>query len=156
RNLTGAGQIESQVIPTVAGRTYFVRVYHTGAGSGGVGASFNICVTSAPPPCLTTPVSPAVGASTCENFATLTWNSATGATRYDVYLDAGGSATTLVSANQTDTTYAVPGTLAAGGYAWKVVPKNASGAATGCPTWTFTTVVKPNIVITPSPGSASY
>ena len=152
---TGAGEVETTLVPTIIGNTYFVRVYHFGTGSGGVAGSFNICVTSAPPPCISAPLSPLNGGSSCENGVILKWNKATGALRYDVYLDAGGTASTLVSANQTDTVYTVPGTLTAGAYAWRVVPKNASGAATGCSTFTFTTVVQPNIVITPSP-SASY
>jgi hypothetical protein len=56
---------------------------------------------------------------------------------YDVYLDT-VDGSTLVSDNQTETTYTP--TLAAGTtYFWKVVPYNGNGPATGCPLWSFKT-----------------
>jgi hypothetical protein len=56
---------------------------------------------------------------------------------YDVYLDT-VDGSTLVSNNQTETTYTP--TLAAGTtYYWKVVPYNGYGSATGCPVWSFKT-----------------
>jgi subtilisin-like proprotein convertase family protein len=106
-----------------------------GAASGCAVASFN----TNPPACLATPTAPVNGGQSCVGtVTTLSWPASLGATGYDVYLDAGaGPATTIVSSNQAGTTFAA-GTLAAGPFAWRVVPKNANGDATGCPNWTFT------------------
>jgi len=41
---TGADGTEQSIIPTTVGHTYYVRVYHGPIGSGGVGASFDICI----------------------------------------------------------------------------------------------------------------
>lgn len=102
--------------------------------------------SSAPtvPACVTTPTAPANAGSVCAGATTLSWPSVTGATGYDVYLNTGTTATTVVSTNQAGTTYT--STLAAGAYAWKIVPKNATGSATGCSNFTFTV----NPAVTPS------
>jgi hypothetical protein len=84
----------------------------------------------------------------------LSWPAAFGAATYDVYLNAGtGTPTTIVSANQTATTYTA--TTTAGPYVWKVVPKNSFGTATGCPVWSFNTVTPTvaEVTITASPGA---
>ncbi|KAK6023813.1 PKD domain protein [Ostertagia ostertagi] len=103
------------------------------------------------PACVTAPTAPANAASICAGATTLSWPAVTGATGYDVYLNTGATATTVVSANQTGTTYNA--TVAAGTYAWKVVPKNAAGDATGCATFNFTVnpAVTPTISIAASP-----
>ena len=90
------------------------------------------------PSCLTGPTAPAIGSSICPGAATLSWGAASGATGYDVYF--GTSATpSLVSSNQAGTTYNA-GTLANNTtYFWRVEPRNAAGAATGCSTWSFST-----------------
>ncbi len=64
---------------------------------------------------------------------TLTWTAATGATSYDVYLGTSATPTTVVAANvgTTSYTYSAPATPNIT-YYWYVVPKNSSGAATGC------------------------
>ncbi len=120
------------------GETYYWAVVpYNGAGSASncVIRSFN----TDPPACLANPTAPANGGLGCAGTATtLSWPASLGASGYDVYLDAGaGPASTIVSANQAGTTFAA-GTLPAGPFAWRVVPKNANGDATGCPNWTFT------------------
>lgn len=91
--------------------------------------------------------SPANGASgiTCGMNAILNWTAppvtaCNPATGYDVYFQAGvNPPTVLVSSNQTATTYN-PGTLLPSTtYYWKIVPRNASGPAVGCATWSFST-----------------
>ena len=92
-----------------------------------------------PPSCLASPIAPANNATgICSGPVTLRWNSVSGATGYDVYFNSGSTATTVVSTNQTDTFYNATSTL--GANAWKIVPKNTSGAATGCNTFNFTTI----------------
>jgi hypothetical protein len=100
------------------------------------------CTPSAPS-CATNP-SPASGATGQSNcVTTLTWSApaATGcdaATSYDVYF--GTTAVPPFVVNTTSTSYSTgtnlnPSTT----YYWKVVPKNAAGSASACPTWSFTT-----------------
>ncbi|MES2690403.1 MAG: T9SS type A sorting domain-containing protein [Bacteroidota bacterium] len=102
------------------------------------------------------PVAPTINPSTPANNATeiiyqpsltLSWTATCGATNYDVYL---GTTQTevdnllpaaLVSPAQTATSFTPVVSFAANtAYFWKVVPKNGSAnAASGCPTWKFTT-----------------
>ncbi len=142
-NATSTGGVETATGPWVIGNTYFIRVYHAGGGVGGTGA-LNICVTATAPNCVAAPTAPANGGNACANAGaiTLSWPAVAGATAYDVYFDAGGVASTLVSPDQAGTTYPV-GVLAAGPYAWRVVPKNIIGAATGCADFTFTVTATP-------------
>ena len=122
-----------------AGTPYYLMVdvedFNTSGTTGG-NISFRI---NCPPPCAGSPSAPANGGSVCNNTATtLSWAAVSGATVYDVYFNSGGTATTLVSGNQAGTTYNA-GTLTAGNYAWRVVPKNGTLAPTGpCSNWTFT------------------
>jgi hypothetical protein len=92
-------------------------------------------------PTCATYISPLDGASSCPSSQTLSWNAISaptcGTITYDVYLDAGFTATTVVSADQVGTTYNTPG-LSSGVYTWKVVPKNGALSATGCTSYSFT------------------
>jgi Lamin Tail Domain len=145
-SVNGPGALDSTTITTIIGNTYYVRVYHAGVGTV-TGETFNICVSSAPPACVTTPIAPTNGGNTCLGTAVLSWAAVAGATSYEVYLDAGGSATTLVS-TQTTTSFTTA-VLTAGPYAWKVIPKNVFGSATGCTTFNFTVNAPPTVSITP-------
>jgi hypothetical protein len=98
-------------------------------------------ITLPAPSCIASPTSPTNSSTNQSLTATITWPAATYATSYDVYFGATlpGTATT----NTTSTTYS-PGTLLQGTtYYWKIVPKNAVGDATGCSTWSFTTLTPP-------------
>ena len=96
------------------------------------------CGTAPTPPACATAPQPATAAALCQSGpVTLSWAAVTGATGYDVYFNAGTSATTLVSSAQAGTSYTTSA-LAPGTYSWRVEPRNAGGAATGCTTWTFT------------------
>jgi len=147
-NATGAGGTETVNLNTNIGDTYWIRIYHAGTGTNP--GDFDICVTTPVPGCIASPTSPAVAATTCATPTTLlVWPAAPSATLYDVYLD-GGPATTLVSGDQAATNYDA-GVLAAGNYAWRIVPKNPNGSASGCATWTFT--VNSPTPLTTAPGT---
>ncbi len=90
-----------------------------------------------PPACAASPTFPTNGGLACNNAdIILSWPSVPNATVYDVYLNAGGTATTLVSSDQAATTYNAGALF--GNYAWRIVPKNGAIAAVGpCPNWTF-------------------
>ncbi len=106
-----------------------------------------------PPTCISTPTYPGNAASICSvnTPTTLSWPASPGATAYDVYFDAGtGPSATLVSSNQTGTTYTTASALGAGSYVWKVIPKNTNGASTGCSDFSFTILQSPTITSTPS------
>ncbi|MFN8143190.1 MAG: hypothetical protein U0073_02120 [Bacteroidia bacterium] len=50
-NLTGSGAIETlSTTSLTAGSTYFIRIYHSGSGSGSTGGQFSICVSATPLP----------------------------------------------------------------------------------------------------------
>jgi YVTN family beta-propeller protein len=91
-----------------------------------------------------TPASPSPADSATEVAidAALSWTGGDpdtdDAVTYDVYFDT-ADASTLVSADQADTTYS-PGTMAYGtGYYWKIVSRDSSGAEAEGPVWSFTT-----------------
>lgn len=99
-------------------------------------AEFHCVDLSVPPPCAGNP-NPTNGAIVGNSPYTLTWGIVPGATQYDVYFGAG---TLPAQPNATVTTNAYSVTVVEyTSYVWKVVPKNNSGPATGCPTWHFTT-----------------
>jgi hypothetical protein len=144
-NATGVDGVEEVLLATTPGTTYWVRVYHAGAGAGGPGANFDICVTTPVPTCIAPTASPSNGSTVCATPAVvLSWPAVQYATAYDVYFD-GSGAGTLVSADQVGTNYTP--TLTAGGWDWIVNPKNANGTAT-CAVRSFT-------VISPSPSSTT-
>ena len=128
---------------TMNDRRPFIQITYTGG-------------SAVAPPCVSTPTAPANAGTICAGTGTttLSWPAVTGATGYDVYLNTGAAATTIVSTNQAGTTYSAA--IAAGPYAWKVVPKNATGSATGCATFTFTVnaAVTPSVTITQSPAGS--
>lgn len=136
-NNTSTAGVETYSSNTfVMGNTYFVRVYHfaSGVGSG----NFSVCVTSPSPVCVTSPTAPINGSNSCVSGTgtTLSWAAVTHATAYDVYLDT-VDGTTLVSNDQTATSYTTPSPLASGTYFWRVVPLNANGEAAACSTFNF-------------------
>ncbi|MBE7508768.1 MAG: hypothetical protein HS118_01075 [Bacteroidia bacterium] len=95
--------------------------------------------------CLNAPVSPSNGGSGCPVNGTvnLIWNTLTGATGYDVYFDVNNPPTTLVSANQSDTTYNA--TVVSGTYYWMIVPQ-IGGGGSSCNVWSFTISPAPTAV----------
>jgi hypothetical protein len=104
------------------------------------GFALNIdCIVPSPPSCATTPT-PTNGSTSISLAQQLSWPAVSGATGYDVYFGTTNPVNTLVSSNQAGTTYN-PGTLNPNTtYYWRVVPRNSVGSATGCSTWSFTTI----------------
>ncbi len=92
---------------------------------------------------------PANGAMLTTTSVTLTWNSVSGATGYDVYLGTTSSPSTVIASNVSSTSYSytVPVTATSTTYYWYVQPKNATGGATGCATtvtsFTYTVIQAP-------------
>jgi len=102
------------------------------------GAQSSFSYALAPVPTCATYTFPADGSTGTVVNPTLTWNTAANATSYDVYIGV-GSLPATPTANVTTNSYAA--TLSGlTNYVWKVVPKNAQGEATGCATWSFTTM----------------
>jgi hypothetical protein len=104
--------------------------------------SITYTVTSTVPTCASLS-SPSNGATNVSLSQVISWAATATATGYDVYF--GTSATPpLVSSNQAGTTYN-PGTLTSNTtYYHRIVPKNSVGDATGCSTWSFTTLTIPS------------
>jgi large repetitive protein len=101
------------------------------------------------PSCIST-FSPADAATNQSALGVIiSWSAVAGATAYDVYVD--GS---LVSADQTGTSYTLSSVTVSTSYTWKVVPKNCAGSATGCSTYSFTTAsttcTPPSFTLTPT------
>ncbi|UMY65730.1 MULTISPECIES: GEVED domain-containing protein [unclassified Flavobacterium] len=137
-NGTSTGGLETYTSNAfVSGNTYFVRIYHAASGAGS--GNFTVCVTAPVPVCVAAPTAPAGGANLCASVSgtTLSWAAVTNATAYDVYLDT-VDGTTLVSNDQTTTSFTTAAPLAAGTYFWRVVPLNANGEASSCSTFNFT------------------
>ncbi|MBK6985355.1 MAG: T9SS type A sorting domain-containing protein [Bacteroidetes bacterium] len=159
-NLQNTTQSESITLPAnLAGTTRYLifqfKCNNNNNGTQAPGAIDNVVLTSALPanPGCTTYISPTNASTVCATGQNLSWNAiaapACGAILYDVYFNAGTTATTLASPNQAGTTYATGALTAGTVYAWQIVPKNGSVAATGCSTFTFTAT-------TPTPGCATY
>jgi hypothetical protein len=146
-NTIGASGVFTGITTTI-GNTYFVRVYHYGAGSA-MGDSFNICVSSARPPCTAAPITPVNGAGRCPGPVLLSWQRTFNTSTYDLYLDAGaGPASTLVYSG-VDTSFTTSN-LAPGIYTWRVEPKNLIGAAAGCSNFNFTVNAPPTVTVLPA------
>lgn len=95
---------------------------------------------SAAPGCVVNTL-PADGSTNVNANPTISWSAGAGTipTGYDVYFGTQGNLT-LVSANQTGTTYTPAGPLALNTvYCYQIIAKNANGDATGCATNCFTT-----------------
>jgi hypothetical protein len=101
------------------------------------------------PSCAGSP-SPSSGATGISTPVTLTWGAVSGADAYAVYLGTSGSPAYLGTVYSPSCS---TGSLSAGTvYYWQIVPFNASGSASGCPVWNFTTAGgAPSCAINPSP-----
>ena len=130
------------------GTTYFVWVRSACSASEtspwSDATSFNATL---PPACATAtaPVDAAVNVPA--GSYTFTWSAVPTAVSYDVFT--GNSATTVTTLVANYTTNSAQ--LELNSYNttiyWKVVPKNAGGAANGCPVWSFTTQAPPGFCL---------
>ncbi|KAA9325705.1 GEVED domain-containing protein [Adhaeribacter soli] len=97
---------------------------------------YSLNILPPPAPVCATGMFPANGTDQ-ECLATLSWQAATNAAGYKVYM--GSSAQTLVLVStQTGTTYTPPSLLSGSTYYWKVVPYNSAADAPGCNIYSFT------------------
>ena len=137
---------QTHALTGAAGATVRIIFQWRNDGSGGTGSAaiddITVTYVAATIPTCASLSSPTNGATNCPITQTITWAATATATGYDVYF--GTSATPpLVSSNQAGTTYN-PGTLATNTtYYHKIVPRNGVGPATGCSTWSFTTLNPP-------------
>ncbi len=116
---------------------WYVQDAFTAGGSGTFTLQWTI---TSPPGCAASPTSPTDGATgIAAAGTTLIWPSVATATGYDVYFGTTNPAPTLVSSNQVATTYATGVLSGSTTYYWRIVPRNAVGAATGCANWSFVT-----------------
>lgn len=120
-----------------AGVEYYLLIDHPTTSGWTWQRSIQIFGPESVPPCLNGPEAPTNNASFClaNSPSTLSWSAAAGVTGYEVYF--GTSANPPLVGTTTATSYSI-GALAAGTYYWQVRPVNASGAANGCPVWSFT------------------
>ncbi|MEO5681356.1 MAG: PA14 domain-containing protein, partial [Chitinophagaceae bacterium] len=129
----------------IAGTLYnwYVLPKNAGGTATGCDLSSKTSFTTAgllPVPVCAVNSSPANGATTAaQTTATLSWGAVPTATSYDVYLWTGATIPVTPTATVAVATYGATALIAATGYNWYVVPKNASGAATGCGTNNVTT-----------------
>jgi hypothetical protein len=104
---------------------------------------YTINVIAPPAPNCASNLNPANGATDQAQLPTLTWDAVSDADGYDVYFgDLSallGSGLSLVSSDQTATSYSPSSLSASTTYYWRVEPSNAYGTATGCATISFTT-----------------
>jgi len=94
-------------------------------------------LSSCNPSCVTSGFTPSTNAVEACGPVELSWPADPDAIDYDVYFDAGTTATTLVSQYQSGTTYTTP-SLGPGTYTWKIIPNGLLGSASGCSSFTFT------------------
>jgi subtilisin-like proprotein convertase family protein len=98
-------------------------------------------IPTAAPGCATD-LLPANNAVNIATNGSLRWRSAANAATYDVYL--GTTPTPALFTTTSDTSYNFSPNLAQNTvYYYRIVPKNSIGAATGCPTLSFTTISLP-------------
>lgn len=98
-----------------------------------------ICQTTGIPAECAVNLSPADLATGVLTTSNLSWSPGAGITSsYDVYYGTDANSMTLVSDNQTGTSFTPPTIVPGTTYFWTVVPSNASGPAVGCDTLSFT------------------
>ncbi len=114
----------------------------SGDATGCSGNATSFTTIPLPVPLCAANVSPANNATLVPTAITLTWTASVNATSYDVYLWTGGVVPSTPVATVATVSYDASGLVANSIYNWYVVPKNATGSATGCSTsnkFTFTT-----------------
>ncbi|MBI5475231.1 MAG: hypothetical protein HY964_00675 [Ignavibacteriales bacterium] len=84
-------------------------------------------------------ISPSNGATNQTISGILKWQSSINAAGYDLYFDQNNPPTTIVSTNQTDTTYSYTNLVQGKQYYWKVIAKNGSKTVSSS-LWNFTTL----------------
>ncbi|MBI5021888.1 MAG: CehA/McbA family metallohydrolase [Ignavibacteriales bacterium] len=143
-----------------AGTTHYYYVYVQEAdGNEAWSAPMWITITTGPVPGSFNLLSPSNSSVNQPLSGTLSWQTASGATSYDVYLATTNPPATKVGADLVTTSYNYSGLVNGTTYYWKVVAKNSNGStdATASP-WNFSTVLAPPSafnLLTPSNGSVN-
>ncbi|MBL7805636.1 MAG: HYR domain-containing protein [Saprospiraceae bacterium] len=135
------------------GVTYYLLLDPETTGS--VTQNFQINCPTLAPPCVTTPTSPTNGQTNiCPSpTQTLSWPASPGAISYDVYF---GTTTTPLFLQNTTATSLTVNTPTNGTYYWQILPRNASGPASGCNIWSFTKIdVTPPTITCPASVTAN-
>jgi subtilisin-like proprotein convertase family protein len=97
------------------------------------------CLTSGIPAECAVNLSPTDLSASVLTTSNLSWSAGAGiTTTYDVYYGTAANSMTLVSDNQTGTSFTPPAFVPGTTYFWSVVPANAVGSAVGCDTLSFT------------------
>ncbi len=150
------------LIPGTLYNWYIVPKNASGAATGCDLSNKSTFTTAAiPVPACVTNTSPANGAVLAtQTTAALTWPAAATATSYDVYLWTGATPPATPTANVATTSYNATALIAGTLYNWYIVPKNASGAATGCDlsnksTFTTAAIPVPACVTNTSPANGA-
>jgi uncharacterized repeat protein (TIGR01451 family) len=149
-NVTGTSYTPSPALASGTTYNWYV-VAKNGAGSASPSSTWSFTTALA----AVTLSAPSTGASGQSTSRVLSWNAATGATSYDVYL--GTSNPPPFSGNTASATYRSSSALAnSTTYYWKVVAKNANGSAPDSAIWSFTTLVAPpSAAVLSSPGNGA-
>ncbi|MFH0889258.1 MAG: formylglycine-generating enzyme family protein [Planctomycetota bacterium] len=129
--------VSANISSLLSNTLYNFRVVATNAGgtTNGLNQTFTTLVTA---PGQVTLVSPANNGTGIALNPLLSWTAGTGSpTGYNVYYGT-SSPGTLVSANQSGTTYQTSGEANSTQYYWRINPINAGGTTTGA-VWNFTT-----------------
>ncbi len=114
----------------VFGTTYYAHVRSVCSASN---LSTWVNLAFSPTPSCVTGITPAANATNVifSPNLSISWNAATGAVSYDLYIGTTNPPTTLVT-NVTTTTATLTGGASNTLYYWYVVPRNAGGPSTGC------------------------
>ena len=159
--LISASQIANKYTflnPLQQGTTYFWKIVPKNAGGSPLDCSVWSFSTPGVAVSCTSYFSPVDNALNIAVNTTIQWNTVAEATKYDVYFGTDNPPLTKVSADQTGHTYTPPSNLLNGtNYYWKIIPKNASGSASGCAVWKFTTIISaPACASNPIPDNPTY
>jgi hypothetical protein len=136
---SGTGAFTSSMTSLSPATTYYVRAYASNTGAPVYGSQVSF-ITTPPAPTL---ASPANGATDVSTTPTLSWNSVSGANRYEVEVHGNSGFTNLIFQNQnvTGTSVSVSPALQNGTtYYWRVRAAN-DGGESGWSSRSFTTVV---------------
>jgi hypothetical protein len=97
------------------------------------------CVDLTVPPVCSSNPHPAIDEIVTQNPSTLSWDVVPGALEYQVYVGEETLPTEPTAIVNTNS-FVIEELLPYTNYVWKVVPKNDSGEADGCSTWSFSTL----------------
>jgi hypothetical protein len=154
----GTGEYPSDLSNLNANTTYYVRAYATNSAGTGYGSQIKLKTADTPNYTPLKPINPVPvnGVTNVSTSPTLSWNCNDpddDPIKYDVYLDTNNPPATIVSSDQTNTTFSISGLLNGVHYFWKVIAKDNHNNSTDGNVWNFTTE-NPVLVNTFSPNDS--